>query len=475
MKVKIICGMAIVGLVVGIGVILAINKQFIQGVEKEVNRQESAYYLTCNHDENTFCTHLPIVIIDTEEQGEIQEEAMWVQIGIIDHEGRKHLNDQKKHETLSTIHIRGSSSRHFDKKQYRLEFYEGEKGNKRNDLAIMGMGKDSDWVLNGPYLDKTLLRNHLMYDLSREILDWAPDTRFCEVFVNGQYQGLYLMVERVKMSEERIRLNDYGLLSGQTPYILSRARINLEDEKLLGETNTNLIKTYGALTGNTAYPLMIEYPSVKNITLRQKRWITEDINKFEEVLYSDYFMDENRGYRQYIDVDNFVDYYIINEFAMILDASQFSTYIYKDIEGKFKMTTWDFNNAFNHYAVRTSEETFYVVNNNWFNRLLQDRVFVDQVIERYKVLRKSILGEEHLIKKIDETIQYLGEAIERNNKVWAVSFQKKMFIKDDGPSREIHNYEQAIRQLKESIIARGRYLDEHMEQVYKDRETIGVR
>ena len=78
--------------------------------------------------------------------------------------------------------------------------------NSAKKVSLAGMGANSEWVLNGPYLDKTLIRNKLVYDLARELNGWAPDTRFVELFVDGKYQGVYLAVEPVTNGESRLRL-----------------------------------------------------------------------------------------------------------------------------------------------------------------------------------------------------------------------------------------------------------------------------
>ena len=113
----------------------------------------------------------------------------------------------------------------FDKKQYRIKFYKNKKDSAKK-VSLAGMGANSEWVLNGPYLDKTLIRNKLVYDLARELNGWAPDTRFVELFVDGEYQGVYLAVEPVTNGESRLRLSEFGLLSGETAYIVNRDRID---------------------------------------------------------------------------------------------------------------------------------------------------------------------------------------------------------------------------------------------------------
>ncbi|MBR3910039.1 MAG: CotH kinase family protein, partial [Anaerotignum sp.] len=116
------------------------------------------------------------------------------------------------------------------------------------------------------------------------------------------------------------------------------------------------IETYGMYTYTTApvgdvYGQMeIVYPSF-TLTEKQKQYIANDISGFEKALFSFDYDKKDRGYQQYIDVDSFVDYFLINEFALNYDASGLSTYLYKDIRGKLHLCVWDFNSAFDNYEL----------------------------------------------------------------------------------------------------------------------------
>ena len=108
-------------------------------------------------------------------------------------------------------------------------------------------------------------------------------------------------------------------------------------------------------------------------------------------------------------------------YEMVTDAGFLSTYYYKDLEpdAKLKITVWDFNNSYDNipWDVKSFEE-FYLVEGNWFNRLVQDKVFVEKIINRYYELRQGILSDESLIGMVDENIEYLGSAVDRNFDLW---------------------------------------------------------
>lgn len=408
-------------------------------------------------DGEVFSSHLPVVVIDTGGRRIEKDTETWAEITVIN------PSTSNKHNLTAAamIKYRGNTSyKTFDKKQYHIEFRKGYGEKESKNYSVMCMSAASDWVLNAPFLDRSLIRNRLVYAISREILSWAPDTCYCEVFLNGEYQGLYLMIEPITNEIERLNLAKFGLLSGQTTYILKRDLKNTEE---------NEIDTYGTKSGKTGYQVSISYPSLKHLTEPQRQWIVNDINEFERALYSDQFDDPDYGYTKYIDVDSFVDYYIINEFTLTTDASYLSTYVYKDIGEKLKMTVWDFNNSFDNYQTGAkSIDKFYVAKSNWYNRLFNDRKFTDAVVTQYRELRKGILSEKNLLELVDGNVAYLGDAVDRNFKIWGYTFNENLLPPDElGNSRDPKSYDEAVQQLKNCIIARGNFLDKNIEELYQ--------
>lgn len=178
-----------------------------------------------------FVSHMPVIMLDTQGQQILREEKKPVTVAIYDRaDGENDILGRPTEVLDGTLKLRGASSHNFDKPQFRLTFL-NRKGTKPLAFNLGGLGADSDWILNGPYLDRTLLRNYLMYKLSGEIMDWAPDCRFCEVFVDGRYLGVYLILEPVTEGASRLRISELGLLSGATGYIGARERIGTSDRK----------------------------------------------------------------------------------------------------------------------------------------------------------------------------------------------------------------------------------------------------
>lgn len=409
------------------------------------------------YDLGKFSTTLPVIYMNTKGQQILKENVICGNIALLDgNEEAQSVSAVPNSIYHATIKYRGASSySKFDKKQYRIKFYKNSKENEKK-VSLAGMGANSEWVLNGPYLDKTLIRNKLVYDLARELNGWAPDTRFVELFVDGEYQGVYLAVEPVTNGESRLRLAEFGLLSGETAYVVNRDRI---------DTGTEEIETWGKTEGYTYNALYIRYPSKNKITEKQKEYIKNDISEFEQVLYGENFKDKRTGYQAYIDLDNWVDYFIINEFAMNYDAGNLSTYVYKELGGKLQLAAWDFNNGFDNYQwFHTETDRLYTVENSWFDKLWQDENFREHVCERYGQLRKTTLSDEHIADKIASYQEKLGDAVDRNFKVWGYSFNEVLLAgtTKEGTSRDIRSYEEAMKQLTDTIRERLAYLDKEL-------------
>ena len=430
----------------------------------------------CDCDGTELCTHLPLVVIDTggqeipgEATGETDaygesintlaedgRDVVDVQVAIIDNQDRNnHPSDPAAVETLTEIRLRGHSSRHFEKAPYRLTFVD-ENGENR-DLEVMGMAAHSDWVLYGPYLDKSLVRNYMWYNISGEIMEWAPNVRYCELILDGEYRGLYLMVETITNGNDcRLNLSDASYGTAVMGYLLRGDRTTEEDLDGIRD-----IYSYLERTLNLRSDIAIRYPKRSTLTEELREQIELDYAKFEKALYSYDHDTEDYGYWNFIDEDSFVDYYLINEFSMNIDAGTYSTYIYKDMTGKYKLAVWDFNNACDNYEeTETGHSEFLLYDKVWYYMLFKTDRFVERVLDRYAELRESYLGEEYLMRYIDETLAYLGPAIDRNFSVWGSTFTDyRTLIPDE---RNPDSFEDAVEQLKHWLHERGEFVDENI-------------
>lgn len=456
------------------------NLLFGQTTEKRFH-QHLAYFekQKCrqDHSNGTLCTHLPLISINTGGQeipgkGMVDEngrrsgysvtpdgnDRITASMSVIDSETEyNHTTDTPSVQSNIIIHVRGNSSRYFEKPGYRIKLVDKE-GNS-NPKSLIGMDEHHEWALHGPYLDKTLIRNYMMYNIAGEVMDYAPNVRFCEVVINGEYEGVYVLTEMITAGKDGARLNMSVDVKDNTytGYLLRLDRKNdIEADRV------NNLTAY-TLRADSDLKLEVEYPGPEKLNDTLKRSIETDFSRFEKALYSYDFNNKKYGYKNFIDVDSFVSYFIIHELVVNYDAGSYSTYIYKDTSGKYKMCVWDFNNACDNYQERSvmTVQHFEIQNKLWFGMLMKDEDFVESVINKYKTLRKTVFSDKYLEEYIDGVIDYLGPAIERNNKRWASSFSDDTLLEPE--SRNLHSYDEAVTQLKTFFKERTSWLDDNIE------------
>ncbi|MCQ2560782.1 MAG: CotH kinase family protein [Clostridia bacterium] len=442
-------------------------------------------------NDGTFNSHLPLVKIDTrgqvipgyilkDENGknlavngqavhaltEDGETTIQAGISIIDNADTVNRPDDEPAITSEMrFRIRGNSSREFDKKSYFVKLIDKEGNN--NPQPVMGMDAHHEWALYGPYLDKSLIRNYMWYNIAGELMDYSPNVRFCEVFLDGEYQGLYVMTEMITAGkgEARLPLTVSAKRSTFSGYLLRMDR---------GSDNPmKNIEDFLYYAKRTQFPIEIVYPGTNNLTPEIAEAIRTDFSDFEKALYSYDFDNAKWGYKNLIDVESFADYFILNEFTCNYDAGWLSTYIYKDIDNRFKMCIWDFNSACQNYEKIQDTRDFAFQNVQWFWMLMKDEDFVNEIIGRYRFLRKNYLSDEYLNNYMDETIAYLGPAIDRNFSVWGYTFEEYRPLDPD--YRNPNDHESAVEMVRSFIRERGSWMDRNIESLKQYAKTSKVK
>lgn len=429
----------------------------------------------CQHDDDVFCSHLPLVKIDTADN-EIPGKPIYDENGIktgyitaadgasvisarmevIDsRDSNNHPDDVPSVKSTIQIHVRGNSSRTFDKSNYAIRLVDDAGENAPQ--QIMGMDAHHEWVLHGPYLDKTLLRNYMWYNISGEIMDYAPNVRFCEVILNGEYYGLYVMTENITGGQDGARLN---LSVDKKDNSFSGYLLRLDRSSSNSLQNLNNFTFY---TRRVSSNFEVIYPGRSNLTEELQKSINQDLSDFEKSLYSYDYDTQEYGYSQYIDRQSFADYFLLNELTCNYDAGRYSTYLYKEIDGQYRMCVWDFNSACDNYQEITNQpDHFEMQDRFWFFMLMKDEDFTDYLISRYHHLRKTVFDEEYLNQYIDDVVEYLGDAINRNYEKWGYTFEPEynLLIPEE---RNPRSYEEAIGDLKEFLYKRINWMDENIE------------
>jgi len=271
---------------------------------------------------------------------------------------------------------------------------------KLSDKAeILGMPKDKKWILLADYSDKTMLRNKTAFELGyRSKLDWTPASVHAEVIINGEYNGTYLITQKVEESKNRVNIGKDGFLME----IDQLGRLDLDD--IYFETAQFLI--------NIKEPKLEKGDAEYN-------YITAFMADFEVALYGDDFKDSDLGYAGFIDVDSFIDWYMINEISKNVDAKSFSSIYMHMIPGKkMKMgPIWDFDLGFGNVNYSSAEhpEGFRIKDNPWISRMFEDPSFVAKVKERFLYYRAN---EALMLSTIDDSSAKLNRSQYENNRVW---------------------------------------------------------
>ncbi len=378
-------------------------------------------------------SNLPIIIIDSDESI-IDEPKVGGHMGIIYNGANQvnHINDPRNHyDGVIGIELRGQSSLQlFDKKGYGIETRNQDDSN--NNVALFGFPNENDWVLHGPYSDKTLMRNALAYTLAGDIMEYAPRTQFVELIINDDYKGVYLFTEKIKRDNGRVdiaELNETEIegddLTGG--YILKLDKADQQSVHLGFESKHKPVPDAWQSTW-----FYYHYPKHYRIQDEQKAYIQNYIDQFEEVLKSDNFDDLSLGYPKWIDVQSFADYFIINELSKNPDAYRLSSYLYKDKDSKNSLIklgpVWDYNLGFGNvdYCTGGSHTGFVATTFNnfcrddfwvihfWWERLLSDPNFIEAIISRWEELRANVFTNDALVSRIDSMEQDLLLAQSRN-------------------------------------------------------------
>jgi hypothetical protein len=410
---------------------------------------------------------LPLVVISTLGQEIPDEPKINVRMGIINNPGglNRPTDPFTDYNGTIGIELRGSSSLMFDKKSYGFETRNADGTN--NNVSLLGLPVENDWVLYGPYSDKSLMRNALAYYLGGQMGRWAPRTRFCELYINDDYKGVYLIVEKIKRDANRLdiaTLNPDEVsgsdLSGG--YILSIDR----PAEYYWISPYSGINYYGNIIINYIYP---DYATMPN---QQKHYIQDFVTSFENALHSVDFRDPVEGYRAWADPASFIDYLLINELCRNVDAYRLSAFFYKDKDGKLMMgPIWDFDLAFgnaNYYdAFNTQGWMMHSVDPMddfqiplWWNRLREDDFFNFELKRRWQELRKGPFQLENILGYIDSASLRLSSAQERNFyrfPVIGVWVWPNYFIGD--------TYEDEINFMKDWITQRIQWMDAQIDQI----------
>ncbi len=350
-------------------------------------------------------------------------------------------------EARMGIRGRGNTTWGMPKKPYKVKL-DAKAG-------ILGMPKDREWVLLANYDDKSLLRNIVAMEISRRLgFSWTPGMVSVELWFNGAYQGVYTFSEHKKVSPYRVNIEVATAENNSGDGLTGGFYLEFENESI----------NEPCWVKSERYGVTLMYHEPEYPTEEQQAWFRNYLNAFESTLYA--LGHDDRGeknYYDYIDVDSFINYYILEELAKDPDANfRKSTYIAKERGKKMELYhVWDFDITFgncNYWGNGLIPENFVLKDCVWYNRLFnKDRDWVDAVVRRWD----EVYDELNTIPQyIDEQVRLLDGAQDRNferwdilgkyvwpNAVWYDSYEEEIQYLKDFYGERLMWMDEALRKL----------------------------
>ena len=381
-------------------------------------------------------SNLPIVVINTDGGVTIPDEPkVLATMKIIWHQdgSRNYLTDVNNPEFLNYdgrigIERRGSSSQNnFQKKPYGLTTLQSDDVTNNN-VSILGMPKENDWVLNSLAYDQTGMRDFLSYELSERLGQYASRRVYCEVVVNGDYKGLYVFMEKIKVDDNRVNIEKMDATCNSYPEVTG-GYITKSDKTTGGDPVAWQMQETGSGGWWPSYVDFIHhYPKPENVTSAQNNYIKNVFLGLSSVAAS-HNTSVTNGIPSIIDIPSFVDFMIIAEFASNVDVYTLSTFYHKDRKGKLRAgPVWDYNLAYGFDAFgnrsRTDVWQFNNEDNNgpkYLKDMFDTPMYRCYLAKRwFEVTAAGMpLNYNEVCNRMDEIDALITEAVARDNQRWS--------------------------------------------------------
>ncbi len=376
-------------------------------------------------------SNLPIILIETINSQEILDEPKINADMTIVYRGaneRTLINDDINVDYVDyrgkiQIEFRGSSSQSLPKKPFGFTTYDNAYLNKDN-VSLLGFPEENDWILNALAFDPSYLRDYLTYNLARDLVEYATRTRYCEVVLNGDYIGLYVLQEKIKPDNNRVDINEINADDNLLPD-LSGGYVVKADKPTGGDPIAWEMPNSSGWGVNFIH----HAPTPDEITSSQTNYIR---SVFQDLAAQANNASLTSGYPSLIDIPSFIDFMLLNELASNPDAYQFSTYFHKDRNGKLRAgPIWDINlsygnDLFDFGYDRSHTDIWQFENENsgatFWKGLFYNTTFRCNLSKRWNELTQP--GQPfHLATlqgRIDAIVLEIDEAGERDRTRWGL-------------------------------------------------------
>ena len=378
-------------------------------------------------------SNLPIVVIEIDGGANIPDEPrVYGNMKIIWHQdgSRNYLTDVNNPLFLNydgriSIEIRGSSSQMPQKKPYGLTTLQADNVTNNN-VSILGMPKENDWVLNSLAFDQTGLRDVLSYELSERFGHYAPRRVYCEVMINNDYKGLYVFMEKIKVDDDRVDIVKMDETCNSYPEVTG-GYITKADKAEGDPVAWTMLGYGGGWWGGTNTDFIHHYPKPENVTTAQNNYIKSVFQQLASVA-GQHNTDITTGIPSVIDIPTFVDFMIIGEYSSNVDVYQYSTFFHKDRLGKLRAgPVWDYNLTYGHdeFGNRSRYDVWQFNNSDnngpkFWKDLFDTSLFRCYLAKRWFELTEpeQPLNYEVVCARMDEINAWILEAVGRDNQRW---------------------------------------------------------
>lgn len=338
-----------------------------------------------------------------------------------------------KHDIMGMkIKLRGNSTIAAKKKPFKIKFEEKQ--------SLFGLTEAKEWVLLANYYDKTNVRNFLAYNLATRLkFGFQPSAIFVDVYFNNEYIGLYLLTEQIEANEGRVDIKDFESSDGISSFLI--------------EADARAVEEYPGYEGHCyvvsgGYNFALKYPDADDYVDAVKendqktmlefdkntKWLKSYLDNVSNAI----FTHDYKEYSKYINVQSFVDYYIVQELFKNLDVgntSQFYTISQNEDEVKLNIgPVWDFDlsagvvdeTSDSIYSLYANTDLFVAERDIYYKELFKDEVFKDLVKQRYTEIREEMI--EPLLEELDLIYSTTKKAQTRNIKKWPLTRDRDTWV-----------------------------------------------
>ena len=342
------------------------------------------------------------------------------------------------------IELRGRSSRDFAKKQYGLELWSDAGATEKTARNLFDMGEEQDWILNGAYVDRSFIRNTLLFAMFRDLGDrerYTAESVYCDLTLNEDFQGIYILSEKIKRDKSRVDIPQDSSEDG----------------------NSFIVKNVDQWSSSAGFKSVeiahgdwsLVYPHKDRATSTQVAGASNHLQGLINAVRSG----DTRQIFERLDFENTIDFILLEEFAKNVDGFHLSIYLAKEPGSPFRFVPWDFDLSFGQpkYGDGFSAEGWIETDSELFTTLRRDSTFQSAMRSRWQELRRDLWSDELIFKRMDYFLKTIEGHVNKNNDRWPL--EDIQFLDEVDNLYPIVSHADEIQKVRSWIQARLSWMD----------------